>query len=631
MPDSTNKVLPSGAAAIAYQFGLFAMVGVIGTVAHYLLLFLLVEFGKINAVTASGYGALLGMAVNYWLNYGITFNSDLSHRVALPKFATIALIGFTLNILLMALLVRQLGIYYLLAQVLVTAVVLVWNFIGNRLWTFKDGSRLGGISKALAGHLFTMGPLLLAAILMVRLLTLGAYPLVDPSESRYAEMARKMVETHNWVTPQIDYGVPFWGKPPLAVWLNAFFVTLFGVNEFAVRFSGFLLSGACTYLVFRLAAQRGGFRQGFDAAIILAGMALYFAMSGSVAMDQALTLAVTLSLYCFWQAMTTHRWIFGYGFFLGLALGLMSKGPIGLVLTAIPIFFWVLLRQQWLALWQNLPWIKGTLLMLAVSVPWYLIAEQRTPGFLEYFLVGEHWKRFTQPGWKGDLYGAGRAHARGIIWFYWLIGTLPWSLVFLWHGGLATYRRKGLELIRSADGWLQFCLLWMLSPLLFFSISANTIWTYVLPGLPGCALLLSEWRRESCKQGAWNEHYCSSIALVVPVTLLGALLLWQIKPFEIIRTQKYVVEHYYHLRTPTEKLFYLRETPYSAQFYTRGKTQSLSNVEDFQTLISGKGHDYYVCPTKNWSDLPDFIQDNLKIVSEHGGFYLTQQISQGSE
>ncbi len=65
-------------------------------------------------------------------------------------------------------------------------------------------------------------------------------PLNDVSEARYAEIARKMLETGNWVTPQHDYGVPFWAKPPLSTWLSAFSMKLFGVNEFAARLPGLL-------------------------------------------------------------------------------------------------------------------------------------------------------------------------------------------------------------------------------------------------------------------------------------------------------------------------------------------------------------------------------------------------------
>lgn len=76
----------------------------------------------------------------------------------------------------------------------------------------------------------------LGSILLLRLVGLGIYPLMDTSEARYAEMARKMVELNDWITPMFDYGVPFWGKPPLSFWTQAASMTVFGVNEFAARF-----------------------------------------------------------------------------------------------------------------------------------------------------------------------------------------------------------------------------------------------------------------------------------------------------------------------------------------------------------------------------------------------------------
>lgn len=117
------------------KFIVFALVGVVGTTAHYLLLYQLVESYALNAVTASSYGAIAGMCVNYGLNYIVTFQSQQSHLRAFPKFAVIASIGFGLNMGLMTLLTVQ--FYYLYAQILTTLLVLIWNFLGNSLWTFK--------------------------------------------------------------------------------------------------------------------------------------------------------------------------------------------------------------------------------------------------------------------------------------------------------------------------------------------------------------------------------------------------------------------------------------------------------------------------------------------------------------
>ena len=83
---------------------------------------------------------------------------------------------------------------------------------------------------------------ILSSILLLRLLGLGVYPLMDTSEARYAEMARKMVELSDWVTPMFDYGVPFWGKPPLSFWTQAASMTVFGTNEFAARFPAWFIA-----------------------------------------------------------------------------------------------------------------------------------------------------------------------------------------------------------------------------------------------------------------------------------------------------------------------------------------------------------------------------------------------------
>src|SRR5207247_1807479 len=111
------------------------------------------------------------------------------------------------------------------------------------------------------------------------------------SESRYAEMARKMVVSGNWVTPYINYGgeKPFWGKPPLSMWCTALGLTAGGFNEFSARLPTLLVSIAIGGLVYYLARARRGHDHGLLAATILGGTALFFVMAGTVAVDQSLT------------------------------------------------------------------------------------------------------------------------------------------------------------------------------------------------------------------------------------------------------------------------------------------------------------------------------------------------------
>ena len=84
------------------------------------------------------------------------------------------------------------------------------------------------------------------------------FPHTDTSESRYAEISRKMVETGDWITPQFDYGIPFWAKPPLSMWMSALGIELFGVNEFGSRIFIFLAAMGILALVARAVRRENG-------------------------------------------------------------------------------------------------------------------------------------------------------------------------------------------------------------------------------------------------------------------------------------------------------------------------------------------------------------------------------------
>ena len=323
--------------------------------------------------------------------------------------------------------------------------------------------------------------LLLLGLLLLRLALMAALPLNDTTEARYAEIARKMLESGDWVTLWHDYGVPFWAKPPLSTWLGAAAMGLFGENELAVRLPSLLLGLATLWLTAELARRRDGAAAGRASALILAGSLLFFVAAGAMMTDPALLLAVTLSLAAFWHALHGGGRLWGYAFFAGLGLGLLAKGPLAVVLVGLTVAPWVALRRQWRALWQCLPWPGGSLLALAIALPWYALAEWRTPGFLEYFIVGEHLGRFLDPGWSGDRYGFAHASPRGLIWLHAAGALLPWSLLApLWW-----WRARRSAAPADADGWRLYLWLWTLAPLLFFSLSGNVIFPYALPALPG--------------------------------------------------------------------------------------------------------------------------------------------------
>jgi putative flippase GtrA len=124
------------------QFVFFSAVGGIGTGGHYLTLVTLVEGKWLSPVPASVAGFIVGALINYVLNYHFTFNSKKSHKEAMSKFFVVALFGAMINTGLMYIGVDVLHAYYLLAQIGATAIVLLWNFIINKYWTFGQGTNL---------------------------------------------------------------------------------------------------------------------------------------------------------------------------------------------------------------------------------------------------------------------------------------------------------------------------------------------------------------------------------------------------------------------------------------------------------------------------------------------------------
>lgn len=121
---------------LAAQFTLFSLVGVAAAVGHYGTLIALTQSGATGPVVASLAGYILGGIISYALNYRYTFRSTKQHREAVIKFLAVAGVGFVLNGLAMALLTGPAALHYLLAQVVTTAIVMVWTFTGNRAWTF---------------------------------------------------------------------------------------------------------------------------------------------------------------------------------------------------------------------------------------------------------------------------------------------------------------------------------------------------------------------------------------------------------------------------------------------------------------------------------------------------------------
>jgi 4-amino-4-deoxy-L-arabinose transferase-like glycosyltransferase len=435
---------------------------------------------------------------------------------------------------------------------------------------------------------------LLLAVIVSRLLTMVSVPLTDTTEARYGEIARIMAETGDFITPWFDYGVPFWGKPPLSFWTEAIAFKLFGVNEIAVRLPSWLANGATLTLLYALIARLGSRRQALIGALIYASMALSYMMSGAVLTDPFLALGTTLALVGFILGLKQPGSLWGWSFFVGLAIGLLAKGPLVLVLVGGPLFLWLLWRRRWRDL-LSLPWLRGTLLTALLTLPWYIAAELKTPGFVDYFIVGEHIRRFLDSGWQGDRYGSAHQHAYGTIWLYWLVATLPWGLVALYHllRYWITRRASGL---RALNDWQRLLLLASIFPSLFFTLSGNILWTYQLPALAPLAALLALclFLRQDDAAGECLTPGVLTGVLVIPLLLVAAGFYLQFHP-DSLKSEKSLVAYYEaHKKATTPALLYLDKPPFSARYYSHGRVVTMP-LNKLQALIARTPASTFYC------------------------------------
>ena len=435
----------------------------------------------------------------------------------------------------------------------------------------------------------------LIGLLALRLLSIGLYPLMDSSESRYADSARRMAELNDWITVWFSDGSPFWGKPPFAFWLSALGFKVFGVNEFAARLPHLIISFVISWLITIPIKKDKGNKSLYTQVVLWGGLLFYFT-SAAVLTDMSLTLGTTIVMIGVWQLMHEDKnakntlWIAA-----GLTIGLLSKGPLTFVICGGSVLFWSLLNKNLIELLKKIKWLLLISVTLILTLPWYILAELKTPGFLNYFIIGEHWHRYVNSGWTGDKYGVAHAEPHGMIWLHTLVAWLPWPVL----APAFLFLKPEPADISSADK--SYWLLWALWPSIFFTLAGNVIWTYVLPGVPAMALF----------SGYLLDRYKSKVidyVLIVGLILTSISLIVYV---DMCRDGEYaefkntigVVKDYQKDANSEIPLYFYGGMPFSASFYTQGKSIKFDDWADLPTVA-------YVVVEDNAN-----IQSNLTITA----------------
>lgn len=463
----------------------------------------------------------------------------------------------------------------------------------------------------------------LGIILGLRLVSMAWLPLAGTTEPRYAEVARLMVTTGDWITPWFSPGVPFWGKPPFAFWSEALSFKALGITEFAARLPSWLATVATLALIFNFARSYFGDRVAKCSLLIYSTCALTYIAAGAVLTDPFLALATTWAMVAFAMASKEFKWQWRYGFFAAMAMGLLAKGPLMLALVAGPLIPVLIGHPSARETFKQLPWLAGLALMLVLSVPWYVLAELKTPGFLDYFLVGEHFLRFVDSGWAGDLYGTAHQRMKGAIWGDVLLASFPWGVVALFLLMRRVVDPVQRPSLRQAlrDPNKAYLLAWAFFTPVFFSFAGNILWTYVLPALAAFSILMALAVVEWSGRINFERRMLFAFASITPLVVAGYMVLLAAQP-QRLKTEKDLVAYAMQHMRPGEKLAFLGSKSFSAAFYSQGRAEEIT----MENLILRLGHDktlYLAVPKGNFETVSKSLGTQLPKVFESREYVLT--------
>jgi 4-amino-4-deoxy-L-arabinose transferase-like glycosyltransferase len=367
--------------------------------------------------------------------------------------------------------------------------------------------------------------LALVLLTSVVLYPFTSFHLFEPDEGRYAQIPREMLERGAWIVPTLQ-NEPYLDKPPLFYWAVMAAYAIFGYHDWAARLVPALAVQLTILLNYLLGRRFVGERAAFWGGLTLALLPGLLGTGRLLLLDGMLTLWVTLSLYSAYLATagTSLRWGWWLTASVACALGVLTKGPIALVLL-VPLL-WMqgrLLRTRGIHFVHPAAWAALGAIVLAVNLPWYVAVWLQAPEFGLYFFWEHNVLRFAQPF----------DHIEP-VWYYLpvlLVGFFPAVLLavpfarFLFSGDrdVARSRDPALGFLLLAGGWC----------VLFFTLSGCKLPTYVLPSFPpwclalGVFLARTDWHR--ARSVRWGAAGMAAFVLVGHA-VLAPWVAWQRSP-----------------------------------------------------------------------------------------------------
>jgi 4-amino-4-deoxy-L-arabinose transferase-like glycosyltransferase len=387
---------------------------------------------------------------------------------------------------------------------------------------------------------------------------LGSTGLLDETEPLFAEAARQMTVTGDWITPYFN-GVTRFDKPPLIYWLMAIAYKTFGVNSFAARLpsalAGLALTGFCFYTLRFFGNpirnwEAREFEEKFSpsvplplsasssqspqwhlwlvaslgaAMVALNPLTLFFGRTGYS--DMLLSACMGGALLAFFLGYAQpkprtiqNRWYLAV--YVLIALAVLTKGPVAIVLPGLIIGSFLLYVGRAKEVLREMRLVRGALIILAIDLPWFILVTLRNgEAYIDSFFGHHNVERFTSVvnQHNGPIY----YHALIV-----LLGFAPWSMAL--PSAIARInvfqRRKWIDSPRETHLGL-FALFWFAIILGFFTVAVTKYFSYTLPLMPAAAILVALWWGDRMLQAQLfpQSHSRLKLTSVLSITLFVGL------------------------------------------------------------------------------------------------------------
>ena len=337
-----------------------------------------------------------------------------------------------------------------------------------------------------------------------------------PDETRYSEVAREMLASHNFIVPHID-GIIFFHKPPVVYWLTCIFMSIFGENTWGARLVNPILLCMCLMFTYFILHKIFKCRQIAFLSVIISLTTIMFLFLGRyLNIDLAIAVFLNMSILSYWVSLKyddnykkSTFWLLVAFVFSGVAV--MTKGLMGIAFPMAIVGLYSILMGQYKRLFDIRLYI-GLIIVAAISLPWIFAVEKYHPNFAYYYIVVQQILRYSTDEQNRDVIK--------IVYILAFVGALfPWS--FFLPQVLRNFCTKQEFIVRKQNPDKWFLFVWAVFILIFFGISQSFLFGYLASLILPLGILIALEVKKIYDSG--NTIKWSKVSFAIPIFIFALL------------------------------------------------------------------------------------------------------------